>query len=109
MATFIKETNYSTIAKALIFNHDKLWVLLSGNYLTSQKDLILSRVRALGIDRESRLYSDIDYSICTKESIKDRNIYYTDSIIICDVDELIREAINVSCGKKIYVETVGIE
>lgn len=115
MATFIRETNYSTIAKALIFNHDKLWVLLSGNYATSQKDIILSRIRALGIDRESRLYSEIEYSICTKESIKDRSIYYDDSIIIFDVDELVREIVDISCNvdlscnEKIYVNSVGIE
>ena len=107
MAIFIEQTNYEKIAKALILNHDKLWVLVCGNYALSTRNLILSKLIALGIEPDSQLYRDIDYSICTKESIKDRSVYYSDYVIICDIDSFIFETTNVACNR-ICVNMVGL-
>ena len=98
MATrFIEETDVEKIAKALIVNHDALWVVLCGEYKELIRDCILARVRALGIESESQLYGDIDYSICTKESINDRCVHWSHDILICNIEGLISETINHTC------------
>ena len=107
MAKFIEETNMDKIAKALIINHDKLWVLVCGEPKDSIRHCILEKVRAFGIEPESKLYQDIDYSICTKESIMDRPIHWSHDILICSIDGLISEVFNVACTK-ICVNNIGL-
>lgn len=107
MAKFIEETNVEKIAKALIVNHGKLWVLVGGEIKDVVRDCILARVRALGIEPESLLYLDIDYSICTKESINNRRIHWSHDILICDIDGLISEVVNVN-GPKTYIKKIGL-
>ena len=99
MATFFEQTDVGKIAKALIINRGKLWVLICSDCKESIRNCILSRVRAFGIESESQLYQDIDYSICTKESINDRPIHWSHNVLICNIDGLISEVINVSCDK----------
>ena len=99
MAKFIEQTNVEKIAKALIVNRGRLWVLVSGEDKETIRHSILSRVRALGIESESQLYQDIDYSICAKESINDRPIHWSHDVLVCNIDGLISEVINVDCGK----------
>ena len=99
MALLIEQTDVGKIAKALIINRGKLWVLICGEEKESIRNCILSRVRAFGIESESQLYQDIDYSICTKESINDRPIHWSHDVLICNIDGLISEVINVSCDK----------
>lgn len=99
MALFVEETDVEKIAKALIVNRGHLWVLLCGDYRESTRSCILQKIRALGIESESQLYQDIDYSICTKESIKDRPIHWSHNVLICNIDGLISEVINVACEK----------
>lgn len=105
MATFIEQTSFEKIAKALIINHDILWVLVCDNK-QGIKYNILEKVRALGIEPESQLYRDIDYSICDTESIKDRSIHWNDYVVISDIDGLLRETIGISCNK-ICVNMIG--
>lgn len=97
MAGFIEETNVRKIAKALIVNHGFLWVLVCGGLKHSTRHLILEKVRAFGIDPESKLYQDIEHSICTKEEINDRCTHYRHNILICDLDGLINETITADC------------
>ena len=99
MAKFIEEADIEKIAKALIVNRGKLWVLICGDCKESTRSCILKKIRDLGIEPESQLYQDIDYSICTKESIKDRPIHWSHDVLICNIDGLISEVINVSCDK----------
>jgi len=99
MALLIEQTDVGKIAKALILNRGHLWVLVCGEEKESIRSCILSRVRALGIESESQLYQDIDYSICTKESIKDRCIHWSHDVLICNINGLISEVINVACEK----------
>ena len=98
MARIIEQTDVEKIAKALIVNRGRLWVLVSSEYKETRYS-ILSRVRALGIESESQLYQDIDYSICAKESINDRPIHWSHDVLVCNIDGLISEVINVDCGK----------
>ena len=107
MAKVIEETNVGKIAKALIVNRRKLWVLVCGDYKVTTRGCILARVQALGIDPESQLYQDIDYSICTKEQINNRGIHWSHEILICDIDGLISEVINATCPKT-YIKTIGL-
>ena len=104
MAMFVEETNVEKIAKALIVNRGRLWVLLCGDYKEPTRHSILSKVRALGIESESQLYQDIDYSICTKESIGDRPIHWSHDVLICNIDGLINE-ITGAVGAKTFVNT----
>ena len=99
MATFIEHTEVSKIAKALILNHGKLWVLVCGDYKETARHCILGKIRALGIESESQLYRDIDYSICTEDSIKDSPIRWNHHIIIYDIDGLINEITGAVCEK----------
>ena len=99
MAKFIEEADIEKIAKALIVNRGKLWVLICGDCKESTRSCILKKIRDLGIEPESQLYQDIDYSICTKESINDRPIHWSHDVLICNIDGLISEVINVSCDK----------
>ena len=107
MAKFIEETNMEKIAKALIINHNKLWVLVCGELKNPTRHCILEKVRAFGIEPESKLYQDIDYSICTKESIMDRPIHWSHDILICSIDGLITEVFNVVCTK-ICINKIGV-
>lgn len=107
MATFIEQTNYEKIAKALIINHDKLWVVVCGEFKETIKHHILLAVQTLGIEPESQLYRDIDYSICTRESIMYRDIHWSHDVLICNVDGLISEIFNVACNR-ICVNMVGL-
>lgn len=97
MATFIEQTNYEKIAKALIASHGKLWVVVCGEFKETIKHHILIEVQALGIESESQLYRDIDYSICTRESIMYRDIHWSHDVLICNVDGLISETIKAAC------------
>ncbi len=99
MARFIEQTDMKKIAKALIINHGHLWVLVCGDTKASTRSCILSWVRGLGIDAESKLYQDIDYAICTTESIKDRCVHWSHEIIICNLEGLISEVVNIACAK----------
>jgi len=99
MATFFEQTEVSKIAKALIINRGKLWVLICGDCKESTRSCILKKIRDLGIESESQLYQDIDYSICGLESINDRPIHWSHDVLICNIDGLISEVINVSCDK----------
>lgn len=105
MATFIEQTNYEKIAKALITSHDRLWVVVCGEFKETIKHHILLAVQALGIESESELYRDIDYSICTRESIMYRDIHWSHDVLICDIDELISEIFNVA-GEKTCIKTI---
>ena len=105
MAKFIEETNVEKIAKALIVNHGFLWVLVCGGLKHSTRHLILEKVRAFGIDPESKLYQDIEHSICTKEEINDRCPHWSNYILICDIDGFISETIS-SNGEKICIKTI---
>ena len=106
MARIIEQTDVEKIAKALIVNRGRLWVLASGEHKESIRHSILSRVRALGIESESQLYQDIDYSICAKESINDRPIHWSHNVLVCNIDGVISEVINVGC-EKICINTLG--
>ena len=105
MAKFVEETNVEKIAKALIVNRGHLWVLACGDYKEPTRHCVLGKIRALGIEPESQLYSDIDYSICTKESIKDRPIRWNHNIIICNIDGLINDITGAVCAKT-FVNTI---
>ena len=107
MATFFEQTEVSKIAKALIINRGKLWVLICGDCKESTRSCILKKIRDLGIESESQLYQDIDYSICGLESINDRPIHWSHDVLICNIDGLISEVINVSCDK-IYINTMRL-
>lgn len=107
MAKFIEETNMDKIARALIIDHDKLWVLVCGELKDSTRYCVLEKIRSFGIEPESQLYRDIDYSICTKESIKDRPIHWNHDILICNIDGLITEVFNVVCTK-ICINKIGL-
>lgn len=107
MAKFIEITNMEKIAKALIINHDKLWVLVCGELKDTTRYCILEKVRAFGIEPESQLYQDIDYSICTKESIIDRPIHWSHDILICNIDGLITEVLNIVCTKT-CINKIGV-
>jgi len=99
MAKFIEEADIEKIAKALIVNRGKLWVLICGDCKMSTRSCILKKIRDLGIESESQLYQDIDYSICGLESINDRPIHWSHDVLIFNIDGLINEVINVSCNK----------
>jgi hypothetical protein len=106
MATFFEQTEVSKIAKALIINRGKLWVLICGDNKVSIGHCILKKIRDLGIESESQLYRDIDYSICDLESIKDRPIIWSHNVLICNIDGLINEITGAVCAKTI-VNTIG--
>ena len=107
MAKFIEEADIEKIAKALIVNRGKLWMLLGGEHKEHTKYCILEKIKALGIEPESQLYQDIDYSICTKESIKDRPIHWSHDVLVFNIDGLINEVINMTCNK-ICINTMRI-
>ena len=99
MAKFVEVTNVEKIAKALIVNRGRLWVLVCCEFKEAIRHCVLEKVRALGIESESQLYRDIDYSICTKESIGDRPIRWNHHIIIYNIDGLINEIAGAVCAK----------
>ena len=99
MAKFIEETDFKKIAKAFIANHGFLWVLVAGEHKENIRNCILTNVQALGIDPKSILYKDIEYSICTKEEIKNRPIAWNHDLLVCDIDGLINEVTNLVCPK----------
>ena len=105
MALFVEETNVEKIAKELIVNRGHLWVLVCCELKEPVRRCVLEKIRALGIEPESQLYSDIDYSICTKESIKDRPIRWNHHIIIYNIDGLINEITGAVCAKT-FVNTM---
>lgn len=105
MALFVEQINVEKIAKTLIINHGKLWVLVCGNCEEAIRYCVLQKIRALGIESESQLYRDIDYSICTKDSINDRPIRWSHHIIIFDINSLINEMAGAVCAKT-FVNTI---
>lgn len=94
MAKVIEHTDVTKIAKALIANVDSVWVLVCGDYKAGIKNAILMKVRELGIESESQLYRNIEYSICDANEMKTRNIRYSHDLLVCPLDGLIKDAIN---------------
>jgi hypothetical protein len=106
MAKVIEHTDVTKIAKALIANVDSVWVLVCGDYKIGIKTAILAKVRALGIESESQLYRNIEYSICDADEMKNRNIRYSHELLVCPLDGLIKDTVNNSNCSFICVGTI---
>lgn len=105
MAKIIEYADATKIAKALIANVNRLWVLVCGDYKIGIKNAILAKVRELGIESESQLYRDIRHSICGADEIKNRNIHWSHELLVYSLDGLIKDVVNINCST-VYVEKI---
>lgn len=105
MTKVIEHTDATKIAKALIANVNRLWVLVCGDYKIGIKNAILAKVRELGIESESQLYRDIQHSICDVEEMKNRNIHWSHELLVYSLDGLIKDVVNINCST-VYVEKI---
>ena len=98
MAKVIEYTDVTKIAKALIANVGNVWVLVCGDCKFAIKNSILAKVRKLGIQSESQLYRDIEYSICDADEINNRSISWSHELLVCNLEGLIKDVVNNSCS-----------
>jgi len=108
MAKIIEYAEATKIAKALIANVDSLWVLVCGDYKIGIKNAILAKVRELGIESESQLYRDIEHSICDAEEMKNRDIFWKHELLVCNLEGLIKDAINYNDCSLVCVEKIEV-